>query len=306
MSKVKKKKKRKNPYIAGAAALKFKVQHDWEIPEAKKLFDEAKFEFEVDTILFEDSIEGMKKLPNECVDLIIADPPFGIKFNGKGSQYNRNEELVVDGYQEINDSYDKFTLNWIEQLPRIMKESASGFIFSGWSNLTDVLVALDKVGLEIINHIIWKYQFGVFTKKKFVSSHYHVLFIAKNPKKYFFNKIEHYPLDIWDIPRVYRPGQQKNGTKLPEKVVFRCIDFCSKPGDLVFDPFLGNGTTCVCAKAKFRHYLGFELNENMKPILDNNINSISLGESYEPYRNLVPDEKEILKKYPHLKKKSNK
>ena len=105
MSKVKKKKKRKTPYIAGAAALKFKVQYDWEVNEARDLFNNAKFNFEVDTIFFEDSIAGMKKLSDECVDLVIADPPFCIKFNGKGSQYNRNDDLVIEGYQEVIDSY---------------------------------------------------------------------------------------------------------------------------------------------------------------------------------------------------------
>ena len=113
-------------------------------------------------------------------------------------------------------------------------------------------------------------------------------------------------MDIWDIPRVYRPGQQKNGTKLPENVVFRCIDFSSKPGDLIFDPFMGNGTTGVCAKAKFRHYLGFELNQKMKPILKNNLENVEIGESYQPYKNLIPDQKEIFKKYPHLKNKRSK
>jgi len=297
-----KRKKRKKPYIPGAAALQFKVQFDWEIEEANELYENALFEVEVDRILYEDCIEGMERLPEKFVDLIVADPPFGIKFDGKGSQYNRNSNLVVDGYEEIIQDYDNFSYNWISKISRIMKDTASAFIVSGWTNLKDILFAIDKSKLEIINHIIWKYQFGVFTKKKFVTSHYHILFVAKNPKKYFFNKIEHYPLDIWDIPRTYRPGQKKNSTKLPETLVMRCIDFCSKPGDLIFDPFMGNGTTAVSAKAKFRHFLGFEINEKMKPILESNINNTKTGEFYHPYRTYLPDVKEILEKYPHLKK----
>ena len=302
MSNAKKKKRRKKPYVPGAAALNFKVQHDWEIGEAETLYKNAKFDIKVDKIIFKNCIEDMERLPESCMDLIIADPPFGIKFDGKGSQYNRDSNLVVEGYEEIIEDYDEFSFKWISKLPRIMKETASAFIFSGWTNLTDVLVAVEKAHLKIINHIIWKYQFGVYTKKKFVTSHYHVLFIVKNTKKYFYNKIEHYPLDIWEIPRVYRPGQQKNSTKLPEKVVMRCIDFCSRPGDLVFDPFMGNATTAVSAKAKFRHFLGFELNEKLKPIIKHNLENVKVGESYQPYRPFVPDEETILKKYPHLKK----
>nr|MDO8119351.1 site-specific DNA-methyltransferase [Candidatus Sigynarchaeota archaeon] len=296
------KKKRKNPYVAGIAALGFKPEHDWEIDEARAMYENARFPFDVDHIVFGDCIKGMQDLPCESVDLVIADPPFGIEFNGKGSQYNRENRLVVDGYKEAQGNYDAFTRQWVYELPRIMKETASAYLFSGWTNLKDVLVAVDEAGLTVINHIIWKYQFGVFTQRKYVTSHYHVLYVAKNPGKYFFNKIEHYPLDTWDIPRTYRPGQQKNGTKLPENVVYRCIDFSSKPGDLIFDPFMGNGTTATCAKARFRHFLGFELNNQLNEILTQNIHEVSPGETYVPYHALLPSPEQLAVRYPAVRK----
>ena len=70
---------------------------------------------------------------------------------------------------------------------RILKDSGSMYVFSGWNNLKDILMALDDVGFTTINHIIWKYQFGVVTAKKFVTSHYHCLYVCKNPKKRKFN-----------------------------------------------------------------------------------------------------------------------
>jgi site-specific DNA-methyltransferase (adenine-specific) len=296
--------KRKNPYIPGIAQINFKPDFDWECDEAAKLYHIAEHQIQaLDQIAFDDCIQGMQKLPAESVDLVIADPPFGINFDGKGSQYNRNQELVVEDYNEVIENYDQFTLQWISQLPRIMKDTSSAYIFSGWTNLKDLLIALDQNHLTLLNHIIWKYQFGVFTKKKFVTSHYHVLFVVKNPKKYFFNKIEHYPLDIWDIPRNYAPGQEKNGTKLPENVVERAIHFSSKPGDLVFDPFMGNGTTAICAKMTYRHFFGFEKNDKMAPILQKNLASVTLGQDYHPYRTLIPPLEELAKKYPALKKR---
>lgn len=294
--------KRKNPYVPGIAQINFKPDFDWEIEEAEQLYREATHKIQpVDTILFEDCIEGMKRLPEDSIDLVIADPPFGINFDGKGSQYNRNQDLVVEDYGEVIENYDGFTMQWIAELPRLMKETASAYIFSGWTNLKDLLIALDNHKLTVVNHIIWKYQFGVFTKKKFVTSHYHVLFAVKNPKKYFFNKIEHYPLDIWDIPRTYLPGQEKNGTKLPENVVERAINFSSKPGDLVFDPFMGNGTTAVCAKMTYRHYLGFEKNEKLAPLLQRNIEVVKLGQDYQPYHTFLPSMEELAEKYPAVK-----
>ncbi len=132
----------------------------------------------------------------------------------------------------------------------------------------------------MINHVIWKYQFGVFTRNKYVTSHYHVLFLAKNANNYYFNKMEHYPLDIWDIKRKYKRGEAKNATTLPTDVIRKCIEFSSKPGDLVFDPFMGMATTAVVSKSLWRHYLGFEINENMNPLINQRLERISLGEEY--------------------------
>jgi len=63
----------------------------------------------------------------------------------------------------------------------------------------------------------------------------------------------------------------------------KCIDYSSKPGDLIFDPFMGNGTTAVVSKSSYRHYLGFEINKSMDKIIDNNLNQVDVGSSYSPY-----------------------
>lgn len=295
--------KRKKPYVPGLAQLKFKPTYDWERDEAQDLYASTKHDVsEIDVVKFEDAITGMHALSEACIDLIIADPPFGIDFDGKGSQYNRASDLVVEGYHEIEGDYATFSEKWIAELPRILKSTGSAYIFSGWSNLKDILNAIDHHHLTLINHIIWKYQFGVFTRQKFVSSHYHVLFVVKDPKKYFFNKIENYPLDIWDIPRTYMPGQKKNGTKLPEDVVIRALNFSSRPGDLILDPFMGNGTTAVCAKMTYRHFLGFEKNPKMQAIISENVQSVAVGEKYQPYHTYLPTPEEIAEKYPAVKK----
>ncbi|UYP48453.1 hypothetical protein NEF87_004738 [Candidatus Lokiarchaeum ossiferum] len=294
-------KKTKRKYIPGLAQLKFELEYDWTASEAKKLFTKTKSSLALDSIKFEDSIAGMKSMPPSSVDLIIADPPFGIDFTGKGSQYNRKRALVEDGYVEISKDYTTFTKNWIGCLSHIMKEKASAYIISGWTNLNAVLSAIESSELKLINHIIWKYQFGVFTKRKFVSSHYHILFVVKEDN-YFFNKYEYYPEDVWEIPRTYHPGMKKNGTKLPEALVSRCIQFSSKPGDIIFDPFMGNATTAVCAKGLYRHYFGFELNLNMEEIHQSNLDKIALGAFYHPLKEFLPTQEKLLEKYPHLKK----
>ena len=289
------KKSRKKRYIPNLAAATFKPTEDWSIKEASREHSNAKFDFKVDKIIYEDCIEGMKKLPKESIDVIIADPPFGLNFDGKESIYNRDYRFVRSGYQEINSDYQEFSIKWIQEIPRIMKKTGSAWIFSGWTNLSDVLNAIKKTDLTLVNDIIWKYQFGVFTSRKFVTSHYHILFLTKK-SNYYFNKIMHYPLDVWEINRTYMRGQVKNSTKLPEKVVMKCMDFTSRPGSLVLDPFMGNGTTAVVAKGTYRHFLGFETNKSMKEVIKSNLNSIKKGSLYTPY-NKRPD-KNVEKQFP--------
>ena len=81
----------------------------------------------------------------------------------------------------------------------------------------------------------------------------------KNPKKYTFNKIDHYPEDVWVINREYWKGKKKTPTKLPQETGKKDLSVFQQRGDLVFDPFLGSGTVAVVAQQEGRHFLGFEI-----------------------------------------------
>ncbi|MHA1511707.1 MAG: DNA-methyltransferase, partial [Promethearchaeota archaeon] len=173
------------------------------------------------------------------------------------------------------------------------------YIFSGWTNLLPILQSIEDSGLKLRNHLIWQYNFAVFTKKKFATSHYHILYVVKDEKKVFFNRIKHYETDTWTIPRKYKPNQTKNGTKLPDDLVSRCINYSSKPGDLVLDPFTGNATTQIVSKGEYRHYIGFELNEYLKETIETNLASVNLGENYVPYHERISTIEELAKRYPN-------
>jgi len=221
-------------------------------------------------------IKAMQLLPHNKIDLIVTDPPFAINFKAKKANYNRTESRVMKGYNEIKpEDYYDFTFDWLSQAHRILKESGSMYIFSGWNNLKDILMALDDTGFKTINHVIWKYQFGVVTKKKFVTSHYHCLYVCKNEKKrkfYPFSRFKktaktkegrslHYKdkEDVWDIKREYWTGDEKTPTKLPAELIEKILQYSSKKGDVVFDPFLGSGQVAVISKSLNRKYLGFEI-----------------------------------------------
>ena len=218
----------------------------------------------------------MKAIPNEKIDLVGTDPPFAINFKAKKANYNRTASRVLSGYNEITkENYYEFTLNWMSQCFRILKESGGMYVFSGWNNLADILNAIEEIGFITVNHIIWKYQFGVVTHRKFVTSHYHCLYICKNDKKRKFFPYERFSKeaknnqgrslhykdkeDVWEIKREYWTGDEKTPTKLPAEIIKKILQYSSEEGDLVFDPFLGSGQTAVVSKLLKRNYVGFEI-----------------------------------------------
>jgi len=213
-----------------------------------------------DTLYVGDALALLPQIPEGSIDLIVTDPPFAIDFKAQRLNYNRTGSNVLEGYQEIPEAeYGDFTRRWIAEAARALSPTGSMYIFSGWNRLRDILEGIDDAGLTTVNHLIWKYQFGVFTKKKYVTSHYHILFVVKNPKHYTFNKIDHYPEDVWVIKREYWKGKKKTPTKLPSELVKKILSYSSNPGDLVLDPFLGSGTVAAVAHQEDRHFLGFEV-----------------------------------------------
>lgn len=226
----------------------------------------------------EDCITGSKKIIDGSVKLIICDAPFGINENKFDSLYNRDASNVMGGYVEAPQDYDKFTLEWLTECKRILHDDGSMYLVSGWSNLSSFYKAISALGLHEVNHIIWKYNFGVNTKNKYVSSHYHIFYLTKKEKaKRTFNsncrftQLDKDPNnrsllyqdleDVWVINKEYQPGEVKNVNKLPNKIVEKFIEYSSNEGDIVCDFFMGNFTTADCALRLGRNVTGFELNE---------------------------------------------
>ncbi|RLG96499.1 site-specific DNA-methyltransferase [Candidatus Bathyarchaeota archaeon] len=196
---------------------------------------------------------------DEKADLVFADPPFGIGFKGNLQTYHRIPDAL--SYVEVpKEEYPDFIRSLLEWSYNVLKDSGSMWLLSGWNNLRVVLDAVEDAGFVQINHCIWKYQFGVFTRRRFTTSHYHLLLLAKDPNNYTFNKPEHYAEDVWYIKRPYRHGVETAGNELPDELVEKCIRTSSNKGDLVVDPVLGSGTTMrVCLKTG-RRCIGIEIN----------------------------------------------
>lgn len=226
-----------------------------------------------------DCVPGaVEYLPDASVDLIVTDPPYGIDGDRLHRHYNRDERFVVDGYVEIDRRvYNAFSRAWIAQAERVLRPGGQLYVVSGYTNLYDVLDALRTTSLYEINHIIWKYNFGVYTSAKFVSSHYHVLYYAKPGDRRTFNLQARYALDesgpeggslnyrdredVWIINREYKPGREKNKNELPKALLQKMIAYSSNEVDLVCDFFMGGGSTAAVALGMNRRFVGFEISK---------------------------------------------
>jgi site-specific DNA-methyltransferase (adenine-specific) len=229
-----------------------------------------------------DCISGCQKyIFDGSIDLIITDPPYGIEGDQLHILYNRKEEYVTEDYAEVPlEKYNAFSHAWIKEADRILKPGGQIYIISGYTNLYHILDALRGTSFQEINHLIWKYNFGVFTNNKYISSHYHILYYEKpgNCKRIFNTECRFGLLeknknngslnyqdreDVWLINREYKPGKIKNKNELPLQLLQKIIQYSSNEGDLLCDLFLGGFSTAKAAVALNRHFVGFELS---KPI----------------------------------------
>lgn len=242
----------------------------------------------------DDALQFVKKIDNHSIQCIICDPPFGIQEETFDKHYARDEENVVEGYHPApcsNEEYYKWACSWIHEFPRILKTTGSGYIICGWNHVCDIEKAIrdaPEPGLSVVNHIIWKYNFGVYTKKKFVSSHYHILRVAiTNHTPVFYNlafydesekdkegrSLQYMDMeDVWYIKKEYTYRQNKNVNKLPTALIEKIVRYSTKYHDIVCDLFLGNFTTAYVGRSLGRRVIGCEIN---KKIVDEHLPTIA-------------------------------
>lgn len=250
-----------------------------------------------------DCISGAARyIPDGTVDLIITDPPYGIEGHLLHRHYNRNEACVIDGYREVpGEEYAEFSNQWIRQAERVLRPGGSLYIVSGYTNLVHILNALMSTSLTEVNHIIWKYRFGVFTKTKFISSHYHILFYQKPGRGRTFHPEARYGYhertpegtslnnadreDVWVINREYKPGRAKNKNELPLPLLTKMIQYSSSEGDLVMDFFLGGFSTARAAIGLNRRVTGFEISAPLFAVKTAELASLEPGFLLNSLRN---------------------
>jgi site-specific DNA-methyltransferase (adenine-specific) len=233
-----------------------------------------------------DCLDGLKLIKDGSIDFAFTDPPFGIEFHKINAAYfNKNSRNPDIKYKDFSDEkdYAEWANKWIKETYRVLKDDGAFCLVSGWSNVSYLDLAARNAGFKMLNHCIWKYEFGLYTKRKFTTSHYHILCYVKTKdlkkSKYFFQKQKQYDEDV--ILEIRRNGTNIKGhpCALPPKLVEKFIRSFTKENDLIMDIFMGSGTTAVVAKQSNRRFIGFEKKQEYLNLLNQRLQSEAKKES---------------------------
>jgi modification methylase len=232
----------------------------------------------LDTILHGDCIAEMARLPDKCVDMIFADPPYNLQLGGDLFRPEGSRVDAVDDEWDKFESlatYDNFTREWLEQARRILKDDGTIWVIGSYHNIFRVGALLQDADFWILNDIVWRKTNPMpnFRGTRFTNAHETLIWCAKDEKaRYTFNyramKALNDDLQMrsdWLLPicsggeRVKADdGSKAHPTQKPEGLLYRILLACTKPGDVVLDPFFGTGTTGAVAQRLGRHWIGIE------------------------------------------------
>lgn len=210
-----------------------------------------------------DSKELIKKIPDQFVDLILTDPPYNI---GKHSTGN----IPLPGRSAINndvalwDQVDFHPEEWVDEFLRILKPTGNLFIFTSYNQLGRWYDCLDH-RMDTTQFMIWHKTNPApkIFKAGFLNS-CEMIYCGWN-KKHTWNFISQTEMhNFIESPICMRPerlSNPKHPAQKPTAVLKKIVTIASNEGDVVFDPFMGVGSTGVAAQALQRRFIGFELDE---------------------------------------------
>jgi site-specific DNA-methyltransferase (adenine-specific) len=255
-----------------------------------------------------DNLEHLAAIPDGSITLAYLDPPFNTgrtqvrkttsaRSGGEGTRGGfggRLYDLTLEKLLSYDDSfadYWAFLAPRLEETWRVLSPQGTLYLHLDWHEVHYAKVALDMIfGREnFLNEIIWAYDFGGKTKKRWPTKHDTILVYVKDPENYIFNSEaidrEPYmapglvgaekaargklPTDVWWHTIVSPTGQEKTGyaTQKPLGVLRRIIQASSNPGDWVLDPFSGSGTTAHAAAELGRRFVAIDVHPDAHTIM---------------------------------------
>lgn len=228
-------------------------------------------------IVERDCVEAMAALPDACVDMIFADPPYNLQLGGDLFRPEGGRvDAVDDDWDKFDtfEAYDRFTRAWLKEARRVLKPNGTLWVIGSYHNIFRVGAALQDEGYWILNDIVWRKANPMpnFRGTRFTNAHETLIWASRSEdSRYTFNyramKALNDELQMrsdWTLPicsgaeRVKTAGSKAHPTQKPEALLYRVLLACTKPGDVVLDPFFGTGTTGAVARRLGREWIGIE------------------------------------------------
>jgi DNA modification methylase len=237
--------------------------------------------------IYNKSSEDMSEVDDKSVTLIVTSPPYNIDI--KYGNIHKNGRVVKSKGVKYNDKlaeeeYKALLSKAFTECKRVLKDNGSIWVNIKNRYLKDVVVPPFWImdffkDMYLKNIVIWNFDWGGSTNKRFSPRYEYVFWFTKNKKNYIFDldKVKvpalNYrpdrfksqmknPSDVWYIQMVSGnyPERTSHPAQYPEELIERIVKVASKEGDIVLDPFIGSGTTARIAKDLSRKYIGYEIN----------------------------------------------
>lgn len=279
----------------------------------------------LDKTILGDLNDVIDKIPNQIADLIIIDPPYNLSKDFNGFKFKSLSDV----------EYLEYLRSWFPKVVSILKPNGSLYLCGDWKCSSSLQQVMEE-NLTVMNRITWQREKGRGAKSNWKNGMEDVWFGVKNPKDYYFDvnsvklkrkviapyKVDGkpkdweetdvgnfritYPSNFWDdisIPYWSMPENTDHPTQKPEKLIAKFILASCPENGIVFDPFLGSGTTSVAAKKLGRHYFGIEMNEEYAVWAEKRLINAEADDSIQGYvegvfweRNTLNLQKKSIKK----------
>ena len=246
--------------------------------------DDLKKSFADNSVINADLFDCLDAIPNDYFHLIIIDPPYNLAKDFHGNKFSKLNTT----------SYEAYLRSWFGKVCDKLTPNGTLYMCGDWQCSLSMQKVISE-RLTILNRITWQREKGRGAKANWKNAMEDIWFAVKNPKDYYFDveavkmkrkviapyKVDGkpkdweqtesgnfritYPSNFWDdisIPFWSMPENTDHPTQKPEKLYAKLILASTKPGDKVFDPFLGSGTSAVVAYKLNRNYVGIELNRD--------------------------------------------
>lgn len=259
----------------------------------------------LDKTFNQDLFEIIDFFPKQFADLIIIDPPYNLSKDFSGLKFKASDD----------DSYIEYVRSWLPKVLELLKPNGSIYICCDWKSTSAIYQVLNEYAI-IKNRITWQREKGRGAKTNWKNSMEDIWFGVLKDKDYFFDvdavkqkrkviapykvdgkpkdweeteegnfRITH-PSNFWDdisVPYWSMPENTDHPTQKPEKLIAKLILASCPKGGVVFDPFLGSGTTSVVARKLGRHYCGTEINEEYALLTEKRLQMAENDSSIQGY-----------------------